>query len=189
MWLLASLSDRPPSFAPTFDNWLLLGDGPRMVRPGYNLTKKRLKKIPDDLENAISREAKALLHAHRDCLRNQGKDTVRTTFHVQDGYYGEAFGMMRTLQVQGYGYFGSDNIDALAESSGIIGARADGKYLTNVNQDIQNLKWWFSKLCDEVLVEEGWRDKTYRCEYCLEKYRKDTASLIEKEASRGLVEA
>jgi len=158
------------------------------VSPGYNLTKKRLKTISSDLEESIAREVKALLHACRDCLRNQGRlDTSNVTFAVTDGYYGEAFGMMRTLQIQGHGYFGSDNLNALEEAKN-GGARADGKYLTNVTQAIQNLKWWFSRLSNEVLIEEGWADKSHRCEYCLEKYKKDTASMLEKEAARGVVE-
>lgn len=161
-----------------------------MVSPGYNLTKKRLKKIPSDLEESISREVKALLHACRDCLRNQGKlDTSKITFAAYDGYYGEAFGMMRTLQIQGYGYFGSDNLNGLRESEG-SGARADGKYITNVTQAVQNLKWWFSRLSNEVLIEEGYADKSHRCEYCLEKYKKDTAMILELERGpdRGVVE-
>jgi hypothetical protein len=150
-----------------------------MVSPGYNLSKKRLKKITSTLEDAISREIKALMHCSRDCLRNQGKlDTSQVSFAVADAYYGEAFGIMRALQIQGYGYFGSDNLHAVRESEG-AGARSDGKYITNVTQEIQNLKWWFSNLGQEVLVEEGFRDGTHRCEYCLKKYKKDTASMIE----------
>jgi hypothetical protein len=181
-----SLSDQPISRA-AFDNGHLVNNCDSMVTPGYNMTKKRLKKIPSDLESSISMEVKALLHACRDCLRNQGRlDTTKVSFAANDGYYGEAFGMMRTLQIQGYGYFGSDNLNGLRESEG-SGASADGKYITNVTQAVQNLKWWFSRLCNEVLVEEGFRSD-HRCDYCLEKYKKDTASILEKEAARGLVE-
>lgn len=164
-----------------------------MVRPGYNLTKKRLKKIPDLLRDAVSREVKALLHAGRDCLRNQGRDTSKIAFDATDGYYGEAFGIMRALQIQGYGYFGSDNLDAHRESMNGYGPKnEDGKYLTNITQPHQNLKWWFSVLTREVLNEEGYRlegDGHGRCEYCLDKYNKDTKSVKEKEAARGMVEA
>lgn len=148
-----------------------------MVSPGYNLTKKKLKKIPSELEDSISREVKALLHAHRDTLRNQGWETHKISFSCTEGFYGEAFGIMRCLQILGHGYFGSDNLHALKESEG-AGARADGRWITNVNQEIQNLKWWFSQLSDEVLVEEGFRNKTHRCDYCIKKYKKDTATVL-----------
>ena len=159
-----------------------------MVMPRYNLTKKRLKKIPETLRDDIAAEAKALLHAHRDCLRNLGKDTAKIAFDVRDGYYGEAFGLMRALQILGYGYFGSSNLDAHRESmSGYGPKNEDGKYLTNITQPHQNLRWWFGVLEREVLNEEGF-DKDNRCEYCLGKYRKDTKSIIEREVARGMVE-
>ena len=153
-----------------------------MVRPGYNLTKKRLKKIPSEIEEGVAREVKAMLHAHRDCLRNQGKDTSEIAFDCRDGYYGEAFGIMRALQIMGYGYFGSDNLDAHAESKNGGGPKTEeGLYVANITQPNQNLKWWFSQLSSEVLEEEGYRADG-RCEYCLDRYRKDTRSVIEKRA-------
>lgn len=96
---------------------------------------------------AIEKEIKMLLHAHRDCLRNQGKDTLNISFNCNDGYYGEAFGILRTLAIMGYGSFGAVN-------------RED------------TLNYWFSKLQTEVLEEEGF-NTNHQCEHCYEKYGKD----------------
>jgi len=138
--------------------------------PQYNITKKRLKRIPGSLREAIEGEVKALLHSHRDARRNRGEDTIGTTFRVNEGYYGEAFGIIRCLFIQGYGYLGSSNLSAKQEDS-------YAHKVTNVTQDIQNLRWWFNQLEVEVLEEEGWRGD-HRCEYCLERYKKDDALLL-----------
>lgn len=150
-----------------------------MVAPGYTEDKRRnkgrvrrLKKIPPALKNDVEGEIKALLHACRDCLRNQGRlDTSKVSFSANDGYYGEAFGVMRGLQILRYGYFGSSNLDAVVE------ARSHYQ-ISNVTSPEQNLKWWFSNIEKEVLKEEGFKTDQ-RCEYCLKKYRKDTKSIIE----------
>ena len=144
------------------------------ILPQYNITKKRLKWIPDSLRKAVAGEIKALLHSHRDCLRNRGMDTVRIPVDVRDGYYGEAFGIIRCLFIQGYGYLGSSNLSAKQEA-------AHAYNVTNVTQDIQNLRWWFSQMEKEVLAEENWGpygDGSHRCEYCLKRYKKDDASVL-----------
>jgi len=146
--------------------------GEETKKKRYKPSRRRLKRIPDDLRVLVEGEVKALLHAHRDTRRNLGEDTVKTSFRVNEGYFGEAFGMMRTLYIQGYGYFGSSNMDATKESEWTY-------KVNNVTQDIQNLKWWFSQLESEVLEEEGFKGD-HRCEYCLNRYRKDDATLIEK---------
>jgi hypothetical protein len=137
---------------------------------------QRLKKIDSTLKDTVEGEIKAILHACRDCLRNQGRlDTSKVSFSANDGYYGEAFGIMRGLQILGYGYFGSSNLSAEVE--------AKSQYrMGNVTSPEQNLKWWFSNLEQEVLEEEGFKSD-HRCEYCLAKYRKDTATILE--LSRG----
>lgn len=72
--------------------------------------------------------------------------------------------VMRCLEVLGYGELASINLDGIKEG---------------FNQKEQNLSWWFYKLSDEVLKEEGF-DADHRCDHCLERYGKDDKSLIEK---------
>jgi hypothetical protein len=158
-----------------------------MVAPGYSEDKKRraqarkLKKIPEALKNDVEGEIKAILHACRDCLRNQGRlDTSKVSFSANDGYYGEAFGIMRGLHILGYGYFGSSNLSAIVE------AKSHYHRAGNVTSPEQNLKWWFSNLEQEVLEEEGFKSD-HRCEYCLAKYRKDTATILELSRSAEAV--
>ena len=107
----------------------------------------RRRTLTEEQQFALEDEIKLMLHASRDCLRNQGVDTTKVTFSVQDAYYGEAFGIVRGLVAVGYGVFDADNIP------GPNGQR--------------NLKHWFSTLCDEVLHEEGYHDGTHHCEYCM----------------------
>lgn len=112
----------------------------------------------------IVADVKIMLHASRDCLRNRWdwndsgrreRDPSKVSFVVADGYYGEAFGMMRALVALGYGYFGPDNCD----DQGRAGI---------------NVKRWFSELCEEVLKEENFGGSN-ECDYCREKYGKDGA--------------
>jgi len=129
------------------------------------VSMRKLKHIPVKLKASIEKEVKMLLHAHRDTLRNQDKDTTVISFDVGDGYYGEAFGVMRTLALLNYGYFGSDNLDAIRELY-------SNYNITNISQDIQNLKWWFSEIQSKVLKEENFRGSN-ECDYCFERYRHD----------------
>lgn len=110
--------------------------------------------LTGEKRKAIESEVKMLLHAHRDCLRNQGVDTTKISFDVRDGYYGEAFGVIRALVVLGFEKFGASNIPGNANS-------------------------WMHQLEQEVLAEEGFRGNG-RCEYCLKKYGKDDKSVREK---------
>jgi len=136
-----------------------------MYPPKYYINRREtLKVIPLRLIKRVEETAKALLHAHRDCLRNQGKNTLKITFSCQEGYYGEAFGIMRGLELLGYGYFGASNYDATHDGH---------------PQHQSNLRWWFDTLTYEVLNEEGYLDKSHRCEYCLGHYGKDDLWLIE----------
>ncbi len=99
---------------------------------------------------ALEDEIKLMLHASRDCLRNQGQDTTKITFDASDAYYGEAFGVVRGLVAMNYGVFDADNIP---------GHHGD-----------RNLKHWFSTLCEEVLHEEGYYNGSNHCDFCMEKY-------------------
>jgi len=121
--------------------------------------------MPPDMLEALGGEIKALLHSNRDAMRNRGIDTRTWAFDVRDGYYGEAFGILRALFVMGYGYLGPVNISGLEDKR------------RECLQPEQNLNWWFSELNREVLAEEGWADKTHRCEWCRERYGKDTAAM------------
>jgi hypothetical protein len=105
-------------------------------------------------------------------LRNQRVDASRVRFDCRSGYYGEAFGIFRALEIQGYGYFGPTNID--------------GEKDRGTSQPEQNFRWWFSELEDEVLEEENFRGDG-RCEYCLERWRKDDRSIAEKNGFRPVV--
>lgn len=136
----------------------------------YETNRKRFKAIPEEMKADIEGEIKSLLHAHRDTLRNWGEDTTRISFRANEGFCGESFGIMRTLRMLGYGYFGSVNLDGLKEHSG-------------GTQKEHNLKWWFSELENEVLEEEGFFNKTYHCQHCLDKYGKDTRILLGKRSA------
>jgi hypothetical protein len=88
---------------------------------------KKLKVLTPTQKKDIEAEVKMMLHAHRDTLRNLyrpknfdgtvnekcGYNPKKVSFSCNEGYYGEAFGIMRGLQVMGYGYFGPDNLHAL----------------------------------------------------------------------------
>lgn len=129
----------------------------------------KLKPLTAQMIGVISSEIKAMLHASRDCLRNRyiidkttnQKDPRTFRFDVSDGYYGEAFGMMRTLQALGYGELRSVNLD--------------GTHY-NYEQPEQNLRWWFAQLEDEVLEEEHFGGSGV-CTYCKAKYGKDDSDL------------
>jgi len=116
--------------------------------------------MSSDMLNCVAATVKALLHTSRDTLRNQGKKTRDIAFSMNNGYMGEAFGIMRCLEIQRFGYFGPNNLDGIED----CGAK----------QPEQNLRWWFSKLENEVLIEEGFQGDGH-CAYCLEKYHKDDA--------------
>lgn len=138
-----------------------------------------MRNIRKELKRRVEHNVKGLLHAHRDCLRNQGRDTREVTFDVMDGYYGEAFGVMRGLQILGYGKFASSNLDGTQDSS--------TKYHDNVQPE-HNLKWWFGKLEKQVLAEEGYGGDN-KCQHCKKRYGKDAASeavRLAKKASQSV---
>lgn len=101
---------------------------------------------------ALAAEIKMMLHAHRDCLRNKGVDTAKVSFDCRDGYYGEAFGIMRALQTLGYGRFGAVNIPG-------------------------TLNHWLDELKDQVLAEENFGGSN-QCDRCLADYGKDGAGRV-----------
>ena len=112
-------------------------------------TGNRYKKISDKMRCAIEAEIRMMLHAHRDCLRNRKQDTTEIRFDCMDGYYGEAFGIMRALVVMGYGFFGANNLPTPG-----------------------NMKYWFDQLLDQVLTEENFGESNH-CDYCLREFGKD----------------
>lgn len=136
------------------------------INPGHDYDKYGdLQPLSSEAKRTVAANVKALLHASRDCMRNQDKDTIRTAWNINDGYYGEAFGIMRSLVMFGNGYFGASNMDAVEER------RLDDPHL--------NVKWWFSQLEKQVLAEEGFNGD-HRCDYCRTKYYKDDNYLIER---------
>lgn len=109
--------------------------------------------LPSDLRAKFEREAKMLLHAHRDCMRNLGEDTTVRKFCVEhrcSTYAFEFTGMMRTLRVFGFGNFGA------------------------VNDDNDDDRWPRKRLEDEVLKEENFGGSN-ECDYCVEHFGKDGA--------------
>lgn len=108
-----------------------------------------MRKLPDKHKRAIEDEIAMMLHAHRDCLRNQRQDTAKVRFDCRDGYYGEAFGILRALKVLGYGNFGACNVPG-------------------------NLSYWMKQIEYRVLAEENFGGSN-ECDHCLERYGKDGA--------------
>ena len=106
------------------------------------------KELSEEEWEVLKNEIKMMLHSSRDSLRNRGDDTTKITFSCIDGAYGEAFGIVRGLAAQGYGWFGANNLPA----------------------ERVNLKWWFDQLEKEVLTEEGFFDHGHYCQYCAECY-------------------
>jgi len=112
-----------------------------------------------------TREAvKRMLHCHRDSLRNIGVDTLRVSFQCTEGFYGEAFGIMRCLRMLGYGDFGAVNVPGTERG---------------FKQDEQNLSWWLHNLENEVLEEEGFRSN-HECPWCRKHWGKDDSMLIKQ---------
>lgn len=143
-----------------------------VIEPAYQkYPKPRLRKMPDWLLRQVAGTVKALLHAAWDAMRNRGEDARNLYIGPTDPYYCEAFGVMRAMHLMGYGYFGSSNLSGLEERNAGV-------------QPEQNLSWWFDQLQYEVREEEGFEDRSYRCEYCLERYKKDTLSMIENRDPR-----
>lgn len=135
--------------------------------------KRAFRVISPELAKRVEAEVRMLLHAARDAQRN--RDPVEQTclqwIPAWDGYYGEAFGVMRGLEVAGYGYFGSDNLNALHP----LELRRHGRRVVNTLAfAIHNLKWWFSEIAGAVRQEENFRGSN-ECDYCLHHYGKDSA--------------
>lgn len=114
---------------------------------------KTFKKLSAPDQRKIEAEVRMMLHASRDCLRNQKIDTTKVPWDCRDGYYGEAFGIMRALAALGYGDFGSDNVP-------------------NSIYPLWNLKYWFRQIESTVLAEEHFGG-TNHCDHCLDRYEKD----------------
>jgi hypothetical protein len=130
-------------------------------------------KVPKRILPKLEKEIKMMFHACRDGLRNRrafdetAYDPKQVSFPADDGYHGEAFGMLRTMALAGWGSI-----------SGPV----------NVDQ-VGNLRYWFDKLEKEVLAEENFGgfeefdpdhkyiggDGSGRCDYCLARYGKDDA--------------
>ena len=122
---------------------------------------KKFKKLSEEKWEDIKQEIKMMLHAHRDCLRNQKVyDTTKVPFDVHDGYYGEAFGIIRALHVLWYG---------------------DYRGAINTPKNRENLRWWLSEIEREVLQEENFGGNN-ECDVCLKRYGKDGAGRRQKSA-------
>jgi hypothetical protein len=139
----------------------------------------KYKVLSSEMIEKVKESVKMMLHAHRDCLRNKHQvnadayDPKKISFNCRDGYFGEAFGIMRGLEVLGYGYLGCVNLDGVQDNKGTM--------------PIHNLRWWLEEIKDEVLREENWKGSG-ECDYCLIHYGKDdagrTMSVEERMAKR-----
>lgn len=106
--------------------------------------------LTDEQKKAFEDEIAMMLHASRDCLRTKGRhDAARIRFDVSDGYYGEAFGILRALKVLGYAEFGAVNHD-------------------------DTLSAWLRAIENRVLAEENFGGSN-ECDHCLARYGKDGA--------------
>ena len=130
---------------------------------------KTFKRLSKRNKQRIVNEIKLMLAAHRECLwtrwvecsHPQAVDPTVWRCVANEGYHGEAFGIVRALVVLDYGYFGADGINAVEDN------RSD--------MPEHNLKWWFNEILKEYLDEEGFFDKTCsldKCRELLDKYRK-----------------
>ena len=105
---------------------------------------KTFRKLTKRNREKVANEVKLMLIAHRDCLwtrytecsHAQAVDPAVWRCVANEGYYGEAFGVVRALVALGYGYFGPDGTDAVK----------DGR--SGVPE--HNLKWWFNDLLKEI---------------------------------------
>ena len=127
---------------------------------------KKYKRLTNKIRFRIINEVKMMFFAHRDCLFNKFKHAPSVNFDprdvpkdIMDGYYGEMFGIMRGVELLGYGYFGSSNLDAEQEGKS--------------DDPCHNLRWWLGYLIDECLREEDWQKSSKEnCMRLLEHYRK-----------------
>lgn len=103
------------------------------------------KKLKEEDHQKIAKEVEFLLHASRDCMRNQGIDTKLVPWNVGDGYYAEAFGIIRALIVLRYGF------------------RCD---------DEHDLMTFFENIKDSVLITENFKG-TNECDFCVAHFGKD----------------
>lgn len=114
-----------------------------------------MKIFPAVLKAKFETEIKMMLHASRDCMRNQFEsgqskyDPAIIRFVISDGYYGEAFGLVRATVLLGYMKYGPINVAGTAQN-------------------------WFSNLEQEVLWEENFYGN-HECDFCLKAYGKDGA--------------
>ncbi len=113
----------------------------------------RRKRLDPVTELKVEHEVRMLLHAGRDCMRNQQRDTTKCGFDVNNPYYAEAFGIMRALSLLNYGTLGSSNVP-------------DPTYPR------WNLRWWLEEIAQAVLKEEGFEGNN-KCDYCFLTYGKD----------------
>jgi hypothetical protein len=115
---------------------------------------------PPGAKAKLAKEIKMMLHASRDCLRTRfmadtsRPDPRKVRFVASDGYYGEAFGIIRAIEVLGWGEYSAVNVEG-------------------------NLHHWFQQLQNEVLAEENFRGSG-RCERCLKVFHKDDLLMTER---------
>jgi hypothetical protein len=129
----------------------------------FDLLYDLYKRLPNSIESKLADEITMLLHASRDCLRNQNVDTTKIQFDCRDGYFGEAFGIARAMVTIGCGYFGSSNLDAVQEHKS--------------DHPEHHRRWWMRELEQLVLQQEGFYSD-HRCQYCFDKYHKDSTMFL-----------
>jgi len=108
-----------------------------------------------------------MLHASRDCMRNLKVDTTTIPFDVRDGYYGEAFGIMRALACLNYGTLTSGSEPYLLGNA------------RSPSSKERDLRAWFRELEQQVLAEEHFGGNN-ECDFCVDRYGKDGAGRTRK---------
>ena len=134
------------------------------TRAGLRLwiEEKVSKELSTEQRDLVAAEIKMMLHCCRDTMRiryndrhltveqkKQLADPTTCRFDSRLADFGEAFGVLRALNVLGFGEFGAVNHE-------------------------HTLNAWFNRLQDEVLAEEGFGTHG-KCERCFAKYQRDDA--------------
>lgn len=121
--------------------------------------KEKYKKLSKKQRQNVINKAKMMFFAHRDYLWNRfnfKKDAYNPneiSLYAGEEYYGEFFGIFRSLVILGYGYFGADVGD----------------------ENEFNMKHWAYQIHKECLEEEDWKNSDKeKCYNLLSKYRELT---------------
>lgn len=140
------------------------------------MSDRKYLPMTSEQKEYVEDEVKLMIAAHRDTLwtrYNTNPESYKCPNNFKtmctEGYYGEAFGIMRGLAVLGYGHLGSDTTP------------------DNGPEPWRNLKWWFNQLVDDVLNQECWRESLgFEIIAVLDYYRNKSHEHHQKLASKQI---